>query len=96
MAVAQVRDAKPLPPFKEWAFEESHYLQYLSDILSVHSAMEQALVDVLSADAYKEPLPGIAIEASVVTAWSKGLAHNLHSVCLERFALLLSMSQVWQ
>lgn len=43
MPVAQPKGSKPLPPFQRWAFAEEHYLQFLCDLLSVHSALEAAL-----------------------------------------------------
>lgn len=51
MPVAQPRGGKPLPPFKRWAFAEAHYRQYLSDLLSVHSALEAALASCSAAPA---------------------------------------------
>jgi hypothetical protein len=49
MPVARAKGAKPLPPFERWAFAEAHYLQYLCDMLSVHSALEQALASCTAA-----------------------------------------------
>lgn len=59
LSVVQPKGAKPLPPFKRWAFAEAHYLQYLSDLLSVHSALERALAQCTPAAGQPSLLPGV-------------------------------------
>lgn len=42
LAIAQPASSKPIPPFHKWAFAEQHYIQYLTDMLKVHMALEKA------------------------------------------------------
>lgn len=43
LEVARPAGTPPPPPFSEWLFSEAHYVQYLVDQCSVHSALEESL-----------------------------------------------------
>lgn len=40
-------DQPPLPPFEHWVFRRRHYVQYITDQLAVHRALEAAIVFAL-------------------------------------------------
>ena len=54
LAVARPTGAQPLPPFSRWLFSEPHYIQYLEDMLCVHSALEDSLASALSTSTQAE------------------------------------------
>jgi hypothetical protein len=43
LEVARPAGTPPPPPFSDWLFSEAHYLQYLVDQYSIHSALEESL-----------------------------------------------------
>ena len=43
LEVARPKGTPPPPPFSQWAFAQPHYLQYLTDLYTVHSALESSL-----------------------------------------------------
>ncbi|KAK9817905.1 hypothetical protein WJX72_004033 [[Myrmecia] bisecta] len=45
LKVAQADNARPLPPFDRWSFNERCYVQYLADQQSVHCILEAAIAD---------------------------------------------------
>jgi len=43
LEVARPAGTPPPPPFSKWLFSEAHYVQYLVDQYSIHSALEESL-----------------------------------------------------
>jgi hypothetical protein len=45
LKIAQPKGVKPLPPFEKWSFREIRYVQWLTDMHTVHYALEAAIAD---------------------------------------------------
>lgn len=52
-ALAAAQPAGPLPPFERWSMAGPRYVQFLTDLLRVHTALESAIAAAQSAASLK-------------------------------------------